>query len=68
MKFKATISRQGLRLLEKRFIATFEKFGKNCKLLLSPEDACFVQDEHDSDGLVITSRLANVRIFTVFSL
>lgn len=60
MKFKATISFRGLKVLEKGFLPTHEKFGKVCQVLLSSEDMHLVQDVHDSDGMQIITRLANV--------
>lgn len=60
MKFKATLSDRGLRILEKGFLPTLEKLGKRCQLLLSPEDVHFIQAVSDTDGLHVSARLANV--------
>lgn len=62
MKFKATLSDRGLRVLEKGFLPTLEKLGKRCQLLLSPEDVHLIQLPADTDGLQVTARLANVRV------
>ena len=60
MKFKATLSDRGLRVLEKGFLPTLEKFGKQCQLLLGPEDVHLIQTTVHADGLQITARLALV--------
>ncbi|KAL4425766.1 hypothetical protein ABPG75_009782 [Micractinium tetrahymenae] len=63
MKFKATLSDRGLRVLEKGFLPTLEKLGKRCQLLLGPEDVHLIQSPADTDGLQVTARLANVVLF-----
>lgn len=63
MKFKATLSDRGLRVLEKGFLPTLEKLGKRCQLLLGPEDVHLIQQPSDTDGLQVTARLANVVLF-----
>lgn len=66
MKFKATLSDRGLRVLEKGFLPTLEKLGKRCQLLLGPEDVHLIQSPADTDGLQVTARLANVRFSSCF--
>ncbi|PRW59440.1 DNA damage checkpoint isoform A [Chlorella sorokiniana] len=63
MKFKATLSDRGLRVLERGFLPTLEKLGKRCQLLLSPEDVHLIQGVTDTDGLQVTARLANAVLF-----
>lgn len=63
MKFKATLSDRGLRVLEKGFLPTLEKLGKRCQLLLTPDDVHLIHSVADADGLQVTARLANVVLF-----
>lgn len=58
MKLKATLSDRGLRVLERGFLPTLEKFGKQCQLLFGPEDVHLIQTSLNADGLQITARLA----------
>ena len=62
MKFKATLSDRGLRVLERGFLPTLEKLGKRVQVLLGPDDVHLVQGVSDTDGLQVTARLANVSV------
>ena len=57
---QATLSDRGLRVLERGFLPTLDKFGKKCVLLFGPEDVHLIQTSLDADGLQITARLALV--------
>uniref|UniRef100_A0A061RQ64 Checkpoint protein n=1 Tax=Tetraselmis sp. GSL018 TaxID=582737 RepID=A0A061RQ64_9CHLO len=63
MKFKAAFSVRGLKILEKGFIPTLEKFGKTCQVLLGPEDIHFIQTGINTDGVHITARIAQDILF-----
>lgn len=60
MKLKAIFSERGLRVLEKGFLPTLEKFGKQCEFLFGPDDVHLLQTTLSTDGLQITARLALV--------
>jgi HUS1 checkpoint protein len=60
MRFKATISLDGLMALERRYLPTLEKFGKRCAVLLSPSEVYLVQDAHEADGMQISASLSAV--------
>ena len=60
MKFKGVISHQGMRALERQFLPCLEKFGKQCYLLLTPNDVYLLQDAQDANGMHTSARLENV--------
>ncbi|CAD7698791.1 unnamed protein product [Ostreobium quekettii] len=63
MRFKAVLSDQGIRLLDKGLLPTLEKFGQTCQLLLSLEDVHFVQDVVDTTGTQVIARVAINELF-----
>ncbi|KAL6757635.1 DNA damage checkpoint protein [Haematococcus lacustris] len=56
MRFKATFTPKGLRILEKAFLPTLEKGGKACHVLLGEEEVNFVQTPFNTDGACVTAR------------
>ncbi len=62
MRFKGIISHEGMRALE-QFLPCLEKFGKHCYLLLTPTDVYLLQDVDTTDGMQVSARLENVRLF-----
>ncbi|KAK9809651.1 hypothetical protein WJX73_000253 [Symbiochloris irregularis] len=67
MKFRATFSDRGLKLLEKGFLPCMEKHGKTCTLLAGPTELHFVQLEKDTDGMHVTARWAKEVLFDAYS-
>eukprot|EP00877_Chromochloris_zofingiensis_P000783 jgi/Chrzof1/10705/Cz05g09140.t1 len=63
MKFRATFSDKGVRVLEKAFLPTLEKFGKTCQVLLGPTEVFLVQTTLDTDGPHVTEQLAVAELF-----
>ena len=63
MKFKAVISDEGLRLLQKGFAPTLERFGKTAQVLLGPEDVHLIQDTNNTDGPFVHATLQREALF-----
>ena len=61
MKFKGIISNEGMRVLERQFLPCLEKFGKQCFMLITPDDVFILQDINDAHGMQTTARIDNVR-------
>lgn len=60
MRFKGIIAHIGMRALENQFLPCLEKFGKQCYILLTPEDFYILQDSNDADGIQTSARLEHV--------
>ncbi|KAF5831845.1 DNA damage checkpoint protein [Dunaliella salina] len=56
MKFKATFTDKGLRVLEKAFLPTLEKCGKSCQMLLGVDEVNFIQTPVNTDGACVSAR------------
>ena len=63
MKFKATLTARGMRVLERGFLPTLEKLGKSCAVLLGPEDVHLLQGAAEAGGLHVVARLARSVLF-----
>jgi hypothetical protein len=67
MKFLGTLSDEGVQLLEKSIIPACQRAGKRAFLLLSRETVSFVQDENESNGMLILARVKTGQLFDLTS-
>ncbi|KAE9612634.1 hypothetical protein Lal_00005926 [Lupinus albus] len=63
MKFKAFLTENGVNLLEKRFLPALEKIGKTCHLYLTHDNAIFLHNLLNGDGV---QSIAQFRIQALF--
>jgi hypothetical protein len=61
MRFTATITDDGIRLLERSLLPACLKTGKKIYLLLSNDVTHLVQDEHEGNGMIVTAMIRTVR-------
>ncbi|KAM7254160.1 hypothetical protein ACFE04_031842 [Oxalis oulophora] len=63
MKFKAFLTENGVRLLEKRFLPALEKMGKVCHIFLTPDHASFLHNLLNGDGIQSIAQFRKEALF-----
>lgn len=63
MKFKAFLTDHGINLLEKRFLPALDKMGKVCHLYLTKENAIFLHNLLNGDGIQSIAQFRKEALF-----
>ncbi|KAK1401706.1 Checkpoint protein hus1 [Heracleum sosnowskyi] len=63
MKFKAFLTDNGIRLLEKRFLPALDKMGKICHLYLTRDHAFFLHNLLNGDGIQSIAQFQKEALF-----
>eukprot|EP00252_Welwitschia_mirabilis_P004535 TRINITY_DN14864_c0_g1_i2.p1 TRINITY_DN14864_c0_g1~~TRINITY_DN14864_c0_g1_i2.p1 ORF type:complete len:230 (+),score=43.43 TRINITY_DN14864_c0_g1_i2:108-797(+) len=63
MKFKATFTDNGVRMLERRFVPAFEKIGKICHVYLTREHFILLQNVLNADGVQAFAQINQEALF-----
>ncbi|XP_020209126.1 uncharacterized protein LOC109794075 [Cajanus cajan] len=63
MKFKAFVTSNGVKLLEKRFLPALEKMGKACHLCLTRDHAMFLHNLLNGDGIQSIAQFRKESLF-----